>query len=57
VACPIGCAGGIDVTITEATILKKLRRFGWIFSDLKSLNGGRHSGMDIHKRLGNITKL
>jgi len=53
----VGCAGGIDITATrsyteeatpEATI-------GYAIS-VKGLQGG-HSGMDIHKGLGNANKL
>jgi dipeptidase D len=53
----IGCAGGIDISVakTYAPIpteenLKGLR------ITVKGLNGG-HSGMDIHKGLGNANKL
>lgn len=53
----IGCAGGIDVTasgsytseeITEGLVGRKL--------SVSGLNGG-HSGMDIHKGLGNANKI
>jgi len=53
----IGCAGGVDVTATRNYNLEK------IFADssgytikVKGLNGG-HSGMDIHKGLGNANKI
>lgn len=54
----IGCAGGVDITATgkyphtivpkTATLAKKLI--------VKGLSGG-HSGMDIHKGLGNANKI
>jgi len=45
----IGCAGGIDVTATpEGSV-------GYTIT-VKGLNGG-HSGMDIHKGLGNANKI
>ncbi|HSD07521.1 aminoacyl-histidine dipeptidase [Flavobacterium sp.] len=53
----IGCAGGIDVTATaeydeEATPEGSV---GYTIK-VKGLNGG-HSGMDIHKGLGNANKI
>lgn len=53
----IGCAGGIDVTATrsyneEATPENAV---GYTIT-VKGLNGG-HSGMDIHKGLGNANKI
>jgi dipeptidase D len=53
----IGCAGGIDVTATaeydeEATPEGSV---GYTIT-VKGLNGG-HSGMDIHKGLGNANKI
>ena len=53
----IGCAGGIDVTATaeydeEATPEGSV---GYAIK-VKGLNGG-HSGMDIHKGLGNANKI
>ncbi|RTY87129.1 aminoacyl-histidine dipeptidase [Flavobacterium sp. RSP15] len=53
----IGCAGGIDVTATaeydeEATPEGSV---GYIIT-VKGLKGG-HSGMDIHKGLGNANKI
>ncbi len=53
----IGCAGGIDVTATrsyneEETLEDSV---GYIIT-VKGLNGG-HSGMDIHKGLGNANKI
>ncbi|MGY0407145.1 MAG: aminoacyl-histidine dipeptidase [Polaribacter sp.] len=53
----IGCAGGIDVTATrtyiEEPVLENTTAF---FISVKGLNGG-HSGMDIHKGLGNANKI
>lgn len=53
----IGCAGGVDVTATgtyktEATP----GGFESLHITIKGLSGG-HSGMDIHKGLGNANKL
>ncbi len=53
----VGCAGGIDVTATlsykEAPVPENSETFE---IHLKGLQGG-HSGMDIHKGLGNANKL
>jgi len=53
----IGCAGGIDITATrnysEEEIPEKTTAFSITIS---GLNGG-HSGMDIHKGLGNANKI
>ncbi len=53
----IGCAGGIDVTAkgkyTESRAGKNLKFY---ILTINGLNGG-HSGMDIHKGLGNANKL
>lgn len=47
----IGCAGGIDVTITQTYEVEPAK--GQIVRfEVKGLQGG-HSGMDIHKGLGN----
>ncbi|MDC8106864.1 aminoacyl-histidine dipeptidase [Chryseobacterium sp. PTM-20240506] len=47
----IGCAGGIDVTITQNYELEAAK--GQIVRiEIKGLQGG-HSGMDIHKGFGN----
>lgn len=47
----IGCAGGIDVTITQNYGLESAK--GQIIRiEVKGLQGG-HSGMDIHKGFGN----
>ena len=53
----IGCAGGIDVTATGNYQMKELPAdySAWRIS-VKGLNGG-HSGMDIHKGLGNANKI
>lgn len=53
----IGCAGGIDVTARRAYTVEKaddgLRFFKLTVDGLQ----GGHSGMDIHKGLGNANKL
>ncbi len=53
----MGCAGGIDVTATgtyvEESILSNTEQYKL---EIKGLNGG-HSGMDIHKGLGNANKI
>ena len=53
----IGCAGGIDVTAVGNYQMKELPAdySAWRIS-VKGLNGG-HSGMDIHKGLGNANKI
>ena len=53
----IGCAGGIDVTATGNYQIEELPAdySAWRIS-VKGLNGG-HSGMDIHKGLGNANKI
>lgn len=53
----IGCAGGIDVTAT-AEYDQELtpEEFVGYKITVKGLNGG-HSGMDIHKGLGNANKI
>ena len=53
----IGCAGGVDVTAT-AEYDEELTPEGSIGYQItvKGLNGG-HSGMDIHKGLGNANKI
>ncbi len=47
----IGCAGGIDVTITQSYEVEEAKG-QFIRIEVKGLQGG-HSGMDIHKGLGN----
>lgn len=53
----VGCAGGIDVTATRTYEQEETPEFkiGYKIT-VKGLNGG-HSGMDIHKGLGNANKL
>jgi dipeptidase D len=53
----IGCAGGIDVTGRCTIELETLEGdYTALNITVKGLNGG-HSGMDIHKGLGNANKL
>ena len=53
----IGCAGGIDVTATAAVPMVAAPAGAKALAlSVKGLNGG-HSGMDIHKGLGNANKL
>ncbi|WP_143885328.1 aminoacyl-histidine dipeptidase [Chryseobacterium binzhouense] len=47
----IGCAGGIDVTITQSYQVEEAKG-QFIRIEIKGLQGG-HSGMDIHKGFGN----
>ena len=53
----IGCAGGIDVTATRSYHEEETPEgsVGYQIT-VKGLNGG-HSGMDIHKGLGNANKI
>ncbi len=53
----IGCAGGIDVTATRSYNEEETPEssVGYLIT-VKGLNGG-HSGMDIHKGLGNANKI
>ncbi|TDD96942.1 aminoacyl-histidine dipeptidase [Flavobacterium cellulosilyticum] len=53
----IGCAGGIDVTATREYHEEETpeHSVGYTIT-VKGLNGG-HSGMDIHKGLGNANKI
>jgi dipeptidase D len=53
----IGCAGGIDVTANRSYNEEETPKgsVGYTIS-VKGLNGG-HSGMDIHKGLGNANKI
>lgn len=53
----MGCAGGIDVTATRSytTTTTPKNTIAYTIS-VKGLNGG-HSGMDIHKGLGNANKI
>ncbi|MBC5863969.1 aminoacyl-histidine dipeptidase [Flavobacterium turcicum] len=53
----IGCAGGIDVTATAEYDEEDTTEGSVGYSiTVKGLNGG-HSGMDIHKGLGNANKI
>ncbi len=53
----VGCAGGIDVTASSTYTLTPIDNSGLAFKiTVKGLQGG-HSGMDIHKGLGNANKL
>ena len=53
----IGCAGGIDVTAERTYNEKSVPRGVLAFEiNVKGLTGG-HSGMDIHKGLGNANKI
>ncbi|AWA30139.1 cytosol nonspecific dipeptidase [Flavobacterium magnum] len=53
----IGCAGGVDVTATAVYDEEETPEgsMGYTIT-VKGLNGG-HSGMDIHKGLGNANKI
>lgn len=53
----VGCAGGIDITATRSYKEEAAPQavLGYILA-VKGLQGG-HSGMDIHKGLGNANKL
>jgi dipeptidase D len=53
----IGCAGGVDVTATRNYNSEEVPEgsVGYTIT-VKGLNGG-HSGMDIHKGLGNANKI
>jgi dipeptidase D len=53
----IGCAGGLDVTATRSYQLEETPEHSLGFTiTVKGLSGG-HSGMDIHKGLGNANKI
>lgn len=53
----IGCAGGVDVTASR-TYISEICPVGMVgyTINVRGLNGG-HSGMDIHRGLGNANKL
>ncbi len=51
----IGCAGGVDVTASAKFDLENVKDETFTI-EIKGLQGG-HSGMDIHKGLGNSNKL
>jgi len=53
----IGCAGGIDVTATRSYTEEETPEGSVAYTiTVKGLKGG-HSGMDIHKGLGNANKI
>lgn len=53
----IGCAGGIDVTAVGNYLQEEMiGKYKKVCIEVKGLNGG-HSGMDIHKGLGNANKI
>ncbi len=53
----IGCAGGIDVTAFREYAFEETPESSAAYTiTVKGLNGG-HSGMDIHKGLGNANKI
>ncbi|MCL4125840.1 UNVERIFIED_CONTAM: hypothetical protein GTU68_011887 [Idotea baltica] len=53
----VGCAGGVDVTATRSYELEETPEFKTGFTiTVNGLQGG-HSGMDIHKGLGNANKI
>jgi dipeptidase D len=52
----IGCAGGVDVTISKSFNMTINPNLLFIKITLNGLSGG-HSGMEIHKNLGNSNKL
>ena len=53
----IGCAGGVDITATKSYRKEKTPENSITYEiAITGLNGG-HSGMDIHKGLGNANKI
>lgn len=52
----VGCAGGVDVTASKKYNPEQIENGQAITITVKGLQGG-HSGMDIHKGLGNSNKL
>ncbi|GAB5557538.1 MAG: aminoacyl-histidine dipeptidase [Schleiferiaceae bacterium] len=52
----IGCAGGVDVTATRTLDIEAASGLVGYTLEVKGLSGG-HSGMDIHKGLGNANKI
>ncbi|PRD56295.1 aminoacyl-histidine dipeptidase [Sphingobacterium gobiense] len=53
----IGCAGGVDVTARRTYIPEKISNEVVFYTlTVKGLHGG-HSGMEIHKGLGNANKI
>jgi len=52
----VGCAGGVDITATSSyKTVDSVNKASFVIN-VKGLQGG-HSGMDIHKGLGNANKL
>ena len=53
----VGCAGGVDITATRSFKMERTPEMmsGYTIT-VKGLQGG-HSGMDIHKGLGNANKI
>ena len=52
----IGCAGGVDITISKSFNMTINPNLLFVKITLNGLSGG-HSGMEIHKNLGNSNKL
>ena len=53
----IGCAGGVDITMTKAYTTEPVSKNSIAYNlSITGLNGG-HSGVDIHKGLGNANKI
>ena len=52
----IGCAGGVDLTATRNFELESAEGLTGLRIAIRGLSGG-HSGMDIHKGLGNANKI
>ena len=53
----MGCAGGIDITATRTYTQENTPKDTTAFSiSITGLNGG-HSGISIHKGLGNANKI
>ena len=53
----IGCAGGVDITMTKAYTTEPVSKNSIAYNlSVTGLNGG-HSGVDIHKGLGNANKI
>jgi len=53
----IGCAGGVDITASRSSVVEDApANFVFYKLGVNGLNGG-HSGMDIHKGLGNANKI
>ena len=53
----VGCAGGIDVTATRTYAEEETPEFKTGYSIIVNGLQGGHSGMDIHKGLGNANKI